>query len=416
MTSAQAQKAILDTSASWRRSTPALLLVAYFVAMPIQFEWGATRQIAPADIFIAAYLFIRAPQLRHVAKAWTPWQYALAPLFAFGMLVSAFRIGEITSYALLQKGLGLLVLFGLFTALVDFMQDRDRVIWLLRVFVGAVLLHATVALGAQLLVYIGGPTLPLINEPYPGQRISGLVLDANAFGGLLALAFVLHHLTVGTPAALLRGKWALIAYLVLPTTLLLTFSRSSWMGLAIGLFAIVLLRPWVGGRAVLRVVIPALVVVPLVLAAIPNSMDLVMRPGTTASRVAIGEVALDGFLENPIIGLGLGVYIERQGIVVHNTMLWFLSDLGAIGLVVFLAFIATVAVRLVMVWRLAPAEFRSVPLALLCGHIVMFGVSFGIEAFYQRHWWLVFAAAGAAYAVVTTRPAVPSPADGVVTR
>jgi putative inorganic carbon (hco3(-)) transporter len=77
--------------------------------------------------------------------------------------------------------------------------------------------------------------------------------------------------------------------------------------------------------------------------------------------------------------------------------------------VVFMGFIATVAVRLVLAWRLAPREFRTIPLALLCGHIVMFGVSFGIEAFYQRHWWLVFAATGAVYALVTTPAAAPGP-------
>jgi O-antigen ligase len=405
-----------EPSAEWRYRAPALLLAAYFVAMPFQFEWGPTRQIAPADILIATYLVVRAPYLRHVAKAWTPWHFALPPLLAFGMLVSAFRIGQITSYALLQKGLGLLVLFGLFVALVDFMKDWERTAWLLRAFLCAVLLHAFVALGAQVLVLAGGPALPLINEPLPGERISGLVLDANAFGGLMAMAFVLHHLTAGTPSALLRGGWSVFAYLILPATLLLTFSRSSWLGLSCGLLAVTLLRPWAGGRALLRLVVPAAIAVPFILTLIPNSMDLVRRPSQIASRVALNEEAIDSFLENPITGLGLGVYIEKYDIVVHNTALWFLSDFGGIGLVVFLGLIGTIAVRLVRTWRLAPAEFRALPLALLCAHIVMLGVSFGIEAFYQRHWWLVFAASGVAYALVSTNTKTPETSEGVPIR
>lgn len=406
--------ATADPGVDWRRSTPALLLVAYFVAMPIQFEWGAYRQIAPADILIAAYLVVRLPHLRHVPAAWTPWHYALLPLLGFGMLVSAIRIGEITSYALLQKGLGLLVLFGLLAALVDFMRDWERVRWLLRAFVGAVLLHATVALLAQVVVIAGGPALPLMNEPYPGERISGLVLDANAFGGLVALAFVLHLLTAGTPGALLRGRWAWLGYLVLPTTLLLTFSRSSWLGLTFSLLVVMLLRPWVGGRATLRVLLPAAVLAPLVLTLIPDSTDLVLRPSSAASRVLIADEALAGFLENPITGLGLGVYVEEYGIVVHNSALWFLSDLGGLGLLVFFGLLVTVAARLVRSGRLAPPEFASIPLALLCGHAVMFGVSFGIEAFYQRHWWIVLAAAGAVFSLVDPRVVpVPAPAEEV---
>ena len=30
-------------------------------------------------------------------------------------------------------------------------------------------------------------------------------------------------------------------------------------------------------------------------------------------------------------------------------------------------------------------------LALLMGHTAMFGLAMGIEAFYQRHWWLILA-------------------------
>lgn len=406
--------AIADRTGDWRRSAPAVLLVAFMVAMPLQFEWGAYRQIAPADFLLATYMIFQLPRLRHVARAWSIWQLALLPLFGFGVVVAAFQSGELTSYALLQKGVGLLVLFGLFACFVDFMRDWDRVQWILRVFVGAVLLHATLALGAQLLVYVGGPVIPLINEPYPGQRISGLVLDANAFGGLVALAFALHHLTAGTPSALLRGAWAWYGYLVLPTTLLLTFSRSSWLGLTFGLLVIMLLRPWIGGRALLTVAVPAAMLGPLILALIPNSDELVTRASSAASRVLIGEDALAGFLDHPFTGLGLGVYVDEYGIVVHNTALWFLSDFGAVGLGVFAGLVLTIAVWLVHAGRLAPPEYRPIALALLCGHAVMFGVSFGIEAFYQRHWWIVLAAAGAVHTLATAPE--PGPAEQVPVR
>lgn len=407
---------IADPPAAWRRSLPALLLVAYLVAMPVQFEWGTYRQLAPADVIIAGYLAVRLPQLRHVPRAWTTWHFALLPLLAFGMLVAVVRTGEITSYAWLQKGVGLLVLLATFACFVDVMRDWERLRWVLRMFLGAVLLHATVALGAQVLVYVGGPTLPLVNAPFPGERISGLVLDANAFGGLVALAFVLHHLTARTPSALLRDGWAWYAYLVLPVTLLLTFSRSSWLGLTVGLLVVTLVRPAVGGRALLQLVVPAAVLVPLVLLQIPDAAELVARPSTTASRVVIGEAAWQGFLEHPLTGLGLGGYVAEHGIVVHNTALSFLADLGPAGLAVFAALVLTVGARLVIARRLAPPAAAALPLALLGGHAVLVGVSMGIEAFYQRHWWLVLAAAGAAYALVRAPETVTAPRRARVPR
>jgi hypothetical protein len=44
-------------------------------------------------------------------------------------------------------------------------------------------------------------------------------------------------------------------------------------------------------------------------------------------------------------------------------------------------------------------------LALLLAHAAMLGVAMGIEAFYQRHWWLVMALIASAYSL-TLRPAV----------
>jgi putative inorganic carbon (HCO3(-)) transporter len=38
-------------------------------------------------------------------------------------------------------------------------------------------------------------------------------------------------------------------------------------------------------------------------------------------------------------------------------------------------------------------------LALLLAHAAMLGVAMGIEAFYQRHWWLVFSLIASSYSL-----------------
>jgi hypothetical protein len=49
----------------------------------------------------------------------------------------------------------------------------------------------------------------------------------------------------------------------------------------------------------------------------------------------------------------------------------------------------------------APPEAQPYVLASLVALVGMLGLSMGIEAFYQRHWWLSFALVGAASAMTS---------------
>jgi hypothetical protein len=101
---------------------------------------------------------------------------------------------------------------------------------------------------------------------------------------------------------------------------------------------------------------------------------------------------------------------------VHNTPLWFVVDFGLVGLGVFVGFIAWFYVTGARNYFAMPADVRPYLLGLLAGNSGMLGLSMGIEAFYQRHWWLCFALIGAAvtaartapwgFAVVSERPAL----------
>ena len=42
-------------------------------------------------------------------------------------------------------------------------------------------------------------------------------------------------------------------------------------------------------------------------------------------------------------------------------------------------------------------------LALMLAHTAMFGLAMGIEAFYQRHWWLVFGLIASSYSLTLNR-------------
>jgi putative inorganic carbon (hco3(-)) transporter len=51
-------------------------------------------------------------------------------------------------------------------------------------------------------------------------------------------------------------------------------------------------------------------------------------------------------------------------------------------------------------YRFAPASQQPLVLALLLAHAAMLGLAMGIEAFYQRHWWLIFSLIASSYALV----------------
>jgi putative inorganic carbon (HCO3(-)) transporter len=402
---------------AWQRSVPAVLVGLWAFLLPIQFEAGGLlSRIAISDFALLAYLILRLPRLRHVRAAWSGWCLALVAVMGIGVVVAVMRTGQLQKYALLQKGIGLLVLLAAFVAVVDFCRDWERIRWLLRVFVLGVTLNAVVSIVAGLLAELAGVEIPAINEPYQGDRLTGLLVDPNAFGGLVGVALVLHAVTALGRTPLLTGPASWLASVTLPAAIVLTFSRSSWLGLAAGLAVLLLLRPRACVRLVSRLTGPLLLLTPLLAVLLmevePDAAELASRPQEVDSRVAIGLDAIPEITENPLFGMGLGAYLAKYNIIVHNTTLWFLTELGVVGLLAFVGFVVAFFAKLLAADRIASPDRRPLLLALLAAHGVMIGISIGIEALYQRYWWLVLGCAGAAYATIRemrdARPDVPT--------
>ena len=88
-----------------------------------------------------------------------------------------------------------------------------------------------------------------------------------------------------------------------------------------------------------------------------------------------------------------------KGTYVHNTAVWFLADFGIAGLAALLGFLGWFLIASWSAYRHAPVDQKPVVLALMMGHALMLGLSMGIEAFYQRHWWLVLALIASSLAI-----------------
>lgn len=389
-------------------SSLSLLVAGYAVLIPYLFAVGKQFNFAPADCCLALVLLLAPGQLRYAAPAWTGWHLALLMIFAMGSLMTAVRTGGLDRYDLVNKDAGILLLFLAYAAITSAVADWQDVRRILRAFTLSVVLLNAAGVAAFLAGYLFGVATPLTS--YGGTRLSGMMLDANAYGGLLVVALMICEGASWGPKPLFRGSALILCRLTLALGILFSFSRSAWMALGLALGVLCLVRSLVAARLALI----ALMGGPFLLLLmghrfVPFLERMASRPEQVNDRFTLIHDALGAFAQHPFLGGGLGSFLLREGTVMHNSALWFLADFGLVGLAVLACFIGWFFGRAWTAYRLAPTEEKPIALALLLAHTAMVGLAMGIEAFYQREWWLVFALIGSANCLVQRTETRPQP-------
>jgi putative inorganic carbon (hco3(-)) transporter len=387
---------------NWRaaRSTGLLgsLVGGYVILLPYLFNVGDRINFAPADVFLFLVVLLAAAQLRCQSALWSEWHIAIMLTFAFGSLVAVLRWGRLDRYELLNKDAGLLLPFLSYAAITSAIAGWDDLRRLIRLFILSVVAENIVAIGGFLAAYYFGVATPFTR--YEGLRLSGMLLDPNAYGGLLVVALVLCEGASWGPDPLFRGTTLWVSRSSLAVGILLTFSRSAWLGLGTAVLLFFLLKPAVAIRPILSALMlfPCLVLI-LGHRFLPILEEMAKRPQQVQERVDLIHQALQAFVQHPLVGGGLGSFRLAVGEVAHNSAMWFLADFGLAGLAILLAFLLWFLRQAWFAYRLADQKERPLALALLLAHTAMIGVAMGIEAFYQRHWWLVFALIASCYSL-----------------
>lgn len=382
------------------------LLLGYVACLPIQVELPPPVLIrfGPSDLFLVAAVLLGIAQLRVRARAWSVWHVALLVTILFSTAAVAVTTGGLSTFALLNKTVGILVLFTLYLCVTSLPANWDILRGLLRAFAASVVVLNTVCVAAFLwCVYSGRSEQEgLLGILLSGNvdRLAGMLVNPNAYGSLLTVAYGILLLGLGpAPSSFWRGM-RILGILSLSIGLVLTSSRSAWAGF----FFLTLFASWRKPSMIwlVPVMVAAGVASIVYFAGSEFADDFTtrsLREHTIEARLAQNEEALRMFEEHPVFGSGIGTFREtyETGLPIHNTALWFLTELGLVGFGLFLGFAGWFCAAGFAAYRLADVRFKSLAAGLLGGHLAMIGFSIGCEAFYQRHWWLVMGLIALAY-------------------
>lgn len=415
-----------------------LAAVLLFFRIPTQLansEVAINVNVADVIVFIALSVIVLMTAAGRMRSLFPPFlTVALAGLsavIALGLMISYARDG-LGNWALYTRGVGWILMLGytaLGAAMVNVAGNSGRMLILrsLTVAVMAVCVLQLLALAWSSFVF----PIPLYVLAYP---LEGFANNQNAF--CFELAMIGTLLIVGRNLGFFeKGQWLFtVAVAVLTVTIYFTGSRTGAVFvIVLALLDNLVARKWAGDWSKSRVTLVAAITI---LAAIllpyiahfaalalnsafgfeidVNALFVALaRPdetGTTrllhpSSDIERWDTIVGGlrlWVDSPLFGAGLGAYVEAllasgqraQGI--HSTYIWFLSEMGIIGLGVVMALAALIAVR---AWRMM-ATLPSAPWGFTIVGILSFMAIGGLvqDFFYQRIFWFLLgltAAAGA---------------------
>jgi putative inorganic carbon (hco3(-)) transporter len=375
-----------------------MLIVIYLFLLPVQFRTPLGIRFAPADLFFIMLFILTISKMQIRKFTFSIWHALLLISFLIATLNAVLSTGILTRYVLIQKDIGLIVLFSLFFIFSQFITSWERMRWVLTYLIGCVAFHTLLAMVFFITSQLTGITFSWMNSFT--SRLSGMLIDPNAFGGLLVVIFAIHIVSLYSKNPLFSKQVAYGITFTLLVGIILTFSRSAWLALSIVLLIQALRNP----IYIFRIAFISFIsFVAIILIAGTDYLQEIIWLATRSSqidtRLTIINTGLNLFYESPIFGIGLGVITEKYHIIIHNTPVWILVEFGLIGFVIFLLFIANILWRGVIAFHKTKKENKPIIYGLLLAFIAMVGLSLGIEALYQRHWWIVMACINAAFMI-----------------
>ncbi len=378
-----------------------LFFVAALVAfLPIQIDVSDGIHIALSDLMlmfaIGGYI-AGFGRFRIDWSAWSIWHLGLLLSFAVGSIFALIRFGEVGRYVLINKDIGLMVLFATYAVVNSVARDWERVRWLLRVLIISTSIQNVIYFTLFLARRNTGLLIPYMDVGV--LRLCGMLIDANAYGGMLILVLALHIINVYSRRPLVPGWFGMFTTINLAIGVLLTYSRSAWIGLVLLLLLVIVMKPGTGVRLIGICIVVAFAMQRVMGPKYAAEMQQMALRDTASDRMSLIAEAMPMYWKSPAFGVGLGVFDREFGTIIHNTTLWFLVEMGIFGFVWFVGFVAWFLYKGVQAYKMASELNKPLVLSLIAACLAMIGLSMGIEALYQRHWWVVLSLIAASWSL-----------------
>jgi uncharacterized membrane protein YbhN (UPF0104 family) len=396
-----------DPILSWTIGILAACLIHFQLRVPTgggEFTVNAADPLAITALFFAA-VFAATDGFPAFFPRLARWSAgAILAALALGSVVAWLGPG-LSTWALVNRLAGFLVLVGYaaIPALVVMHGGERGRTMLCGTFVAA----AVVICGVQLLAY----ALHLFVRPLPPDffgylfarsgALEGYAQNPNAFAFQLLMAFaVLVALARAAP------PWWLVGAAVLLATELLTRSRAGIVCTFGAISLAILLRivpaRLLSARRSLLAALAAGAVLAILAVAFWGAIDrLIVTPFNEAWRPHAAEsdalrwqsitLGLQAWRQHPLLGGGLGAFLlarEAAGLpalVIHSVPIWFMAEMGLVGLAAYVFFVASLLAVGVSALRHDAPHARGLLVALAV--FVVMGLVH--DLFFQRAFWFV---------------------------
>lgn len=408
----------------WLMTTATAMLVFFQVQVEL-FGSVTTVNLADPLALIGLSLFALDAVSARRPPAWrvprlTMWLALAASAIVLGFLIGAARFG-VTSWAFGNRLTGLVVLAG-------YLASGALAASLGGARASRQLVHALLVAAATVTIVHGGARLSAAAGWYDPALVP---FNFQAYSANRN-AYAFQVLATAAASACWSGVWARArraAVMVVPLAVILVgvwMSRSR-AGLvtaaALGVGSLALANPH--RRAVLNAAVLAAVSVS-VLALLPSLLPTdvggawirpaapqILQPTSDSER---WESIVGGWrlwLAHPLFGSGLGAFMHLThgeagpGLVIHNTVIWLLAELGAVGTTPWLCLFLTLCRTGLQGFGRLRGRWPGALLGVL-GCFALFSLAH--ELLYQRILWLLLGALVAVpqlHGVVRTRPTQP---------
>lgn len=387
---------------------PFLSLAFAVLFIGVQFgTWpGTDLRFAPSDIFLLFGLLgiflqrrTRSEVLEKSPTRW--WFLALLALYVLGNFITSVSVGKILQRQLINRNIGLLVLFAYYYLAIVLIDSREKMEKIIKLYVYAGFLLNLIAI----IGYLSHQSFFVME----GTRLIGFLQDPSAWGCFLLPLLFLQVTLLLNRYPLFSLRFSIINILLLSLGIVLTISRSTYLAFFLTLFFFLFFQR----RSLLFLPLLGLSAICLFFIFYffgphfqQKFVSDVYWKQTIFERLTSISLGILWFLRSPLWGGGIGSFYKSSVYAqmevppelakygwdyVHNTYIWFLAEGGLIGIFILLGLFWNF---LRNAWRASqelPSPQNALPLAIFFALFAFYMMGWGIDMFQRRDMWLFFA-------------------------